>query len=206
MAKYPYSCSRSIDQKIVTAAQRGDADDVCRVGDAEDIYYSLALSFIDRPVRRVLDTGCYQGAFSARVHRERQVSEVVGIDASEESITRARLRFPELQFLVGDVETVDLPGSDFDYVFAMGWLHVKPLDAIERTIVRLRDALATDGRLIITGGYRNWADVSFDDFRSVVERHLVRVLDVTYEKHREYAPEGRIRFSNRHYLWMLQRS
>lgn len=204
MAKYPYSDSSSIDQKILTAREKGDRADVCKVGEAMDIYYNLALSFIDRPVNRVLDTGCYQGAFTARLQRETGAQEAVGIDASAESIAVARERFPDVSFIAGDVESTPLPGQ-FDYIYAMGWLHVKPLDAIERTLGKMIDALAPGGRMIITGGYKNWADVKFDDFKALVDRHLALVLDVGYEKHREYAPEGLIRFSARHYLWMLER-
>lgn len=204
MPRYPYSSADSIDQKIRDARARNESTDVCKIDAAQDLYYNIALGLIDRPVQRILDTGCYQGAFSARLLKETSATQVTGIDPSTESIAIARARFPDVTFVEDDAETADLNGP-YDFIYAMGWLHVKSAEAIDRTLRNLVSALAPDGRIIITGGYKNWAGVPFETFREIVEQHLSLMVELNYEKHREYAPEGRIRFSARHYFWMLER-
>jgi SAM-dependent methyltransferase len=203
MAKYPFSSSDSVDAKIQAARRDGGGLDVCKVGEAGDIYYSLALSMITRPGARVLDTGCYQGAFAERVRIERAAREVIGIDASGESIALARQRFPLVNFVHGDCETTVPPGA-FDYIFAMGWLHVKPIEGIRRTLKSFAAALAPGGYLVVTGGYKNWADVTLDEFRALVAERFDLVLELTYHKHRPYAPEECIQFSAVHFMWLLE--
>ena len=203
MAKHPFTQSSSIDAKIQAARAKGESLDVCKVGDAEDIYYNLALSLIHTPARRMLDTGCYQGAFSRRLASVDGVDDVVGVDASTESIEVAKARYPQIRFLAGDFEHATLDGS-FDYIFAMGWLHIKPLTAIDKCLRKFRGLLSTNGHLVITGGYQNWVDVTLENFRRSVAGHFELILELTYDKHIEYAPPNRLHFSKKHFIWLLR--
>jgi SAM-dependent methyltransferase len=202
VAKYPFSDGSSIDAKIRAARAAGKSEDVCRIGDAEDIYYNLALSFIDKCPDRVLDTGCYQGAFTNRIALEKGARELVGVDASEEAISVARARYPQHQFISGDFEDIDLKG-DFDYIYAMGWLHVKPDEGVARCLRQMRSLLRPDGRLIITGGYANWQEGRLERVRTMTTRYFDLMLEITYDKQIEYAPDACIRFSKRHFMWLL---
>src|ERR1700752_1923690 len=58
------------------------------------------MRFLIPPGKRVLDLGCGCGHMLAAL----QPSHGVGIDFSEKAVERARLHYPHLNFVVGDVE------------------------------------------------------------------------------------------------------
>ena len=68
-------------------------------------------TFLIPPGMRVLEVGCGQGDMLAAV----RPSTGIGIDFSPELISRARRKYPHLQFQDGDAHTFDL-GMTFDYV------------------------------------------------------------------------------------------
>ena len=68
--------------------------------------------------RRVLDLGCGDGGFTASLRERWPGAEIVGIDSSEEMISRARaLEGGRLSFRVDDVVSV-APSADFDVVLS----------------------------------------------------------------------------------------
>ncbi len=82
--------------------------------------FELRLGFLMEsaaPGRRVLDLGCGEGAFSARLLEAG--SEVVGVDVAQEPLRRARLRHPQLDLrLLESDSSWGLPDSSFDLVWA----------------------------------------------------------------------------------------
>jgi 2-polyprenyl-3-methyl-5-hydroxy-6-metoxy-1,4-benzoquinol methylase len=74
------------------------------------------LAHVD-PGMRVLDVGCGEGVFAAELARAG--AQVVGIDAAEEPLRRARARHPELDLRLVDGEGEwPLPDAGFDVVWA----------------------------------------------------------------------------------------
>jgi 2-polyprenyl-6-hydroxyphenyl methylase/3-demethylubiquinone-9 3-methyltransferase len=70
-----------------------------------------------QPGMRVLDVGCGEGVFAAELARAG--AQVVGIDAAEEPLRRARARHPELDLRLVDGEgDWPLPDAGFDAVWA----------------------------------------------------------------------------------------
>jgi 2-polyprenyl-6-hydroxyphenyl methylase/3-demethylubiquinone-9 3-methyltransferase len=70
-----------------------------------------------RPGQRVLDVGCGEGVFSARLAAAG--AEVLGVDVAEEPLRRARERHPGLQFELLDGEGEwTLADASFDVVWA----------------------------------------------------------------------------------------
>jgi len=73
------------------------------------------VKFVVPPGASVLEVGCGTGELLASLRPGRGV----GIDLSSKQIEIARRKHPELDLLVGDAETLDLPelaGQTFDYV------------------------------------------------------------------------------------------
>ena len=71
--------------------------------------------FVQRlqPGERVVDIGCGIGAVADSMARAG--AKVVGIDMNAESIERARQRYPNMQFIIGEAPG-DLPAGPFDTV------------------------------------------------------------------------------------------
>ena len=67
----------------------------------------------------------------------------------------------------------------------------------------MRAVLRPDGRLIITGGYANWGEGRLDRMRVMSAKYFDLILEVTYDKSIEYAAADKIRFSKKHFMWLL---
>jgi 2-polyprenyl-6-hydroxyphenyl methylase/3-demethylubiquinone-9 3-methyltransferase len=81
-----------------------------------DLRRRFLLAHVD-PRMRVLDVGCGEGVFAAELARAG--AQVVGIDAAEEPLRRARARHPELDLRLVDGEGEwPLPDAGFDVVWA----------------------------------------------------------------------------------------
>jgi SAM-dependent methyltransferase len=88
-----------------------------------------------------VDLGCGTGAFTARLRRFNL--KLHGVDISPQSIARAKQRYPEIDFRVGDIEATSFANDAFDVVFLSGVLHHFP---------DLRQTVAECGRILKPGG------------------------------------------------------
>lgn len=68
-----------------------------------------------------LDVGCGEGETARRLRR--RVPSVVGLDNDLASIELARSHGDDIDYLHGDLETVDLPTGSFDVVSAVAVVH-----------------------------------------------------------------------------------
>ena len=67
--------------------------------------------FLIPPGTRVLEVGCSRGDLLAAV----RPGYGVGVDLSPAMIAAAKTLYPELHFMEGDAQTIDL-GAEFDYI------------------------------------------------------------------------------------------
>lgn len=67
--------------------------------------------------RHVLEVGCGLGVFTNYLSQELSDISVSGMDISETAIERARDRYPDLTFVVGDLKNINkyLSQSDYEY-------------------------------------------------------------------------------------------
>lgn len=72
---------------------------------------------------RVLDIGCGPGTFLTLMEDKIAPANFVGIDPSQDYISRATEQFPRASFLCGKVATVSLPRKFFDLIVVSGVLH-----------------------------------------------------------------------------------
>jgi FkbM family methyltransferase len=104
------------------------------------------LATIDLPLdgKRVLDAGCGVGHHTP--FYTSRGSHVVGIDGRAENIDEMRQRYPEVEGVVGDLQTMDLePLGMFDVVHCLGLLYHtdSPVQALRRL------ASVCQGQLVI---------------------------------------------------------
>ena len=96
---------------------------------------------------QILDLGCGTGALTAEIAR--RGAEVLGVDPSEEMISRAREKFPWLKFEVLDARQLRFNG-EFDAVFSNAVLHWIP--EAEQVIAGVAQALKPGGRFVAEFG------------------------------------------------------
>jgi trans-aconitate 2-methyltransferase len=97
-----------------------------------------------RPGIRAIDLGCGAGELTAQLSKRLPGSEIVGIDSSDEMLTRARShRHPGLRF---ERATIESAAGRWDLVFSNAALHW--VDDHHALIRRLYDMLAPGGQLV----------------------------------------------------------
>lgn len=123
-----------------------------------------------QPGERIIDLGCGTGALTAQIAAAG--AEVVGIDASEAMIARAREPYPELRFEIGKGEdfTVEVP---VNAVFSNAALHwMSPPEAVAASVAR---ALKPGGRFVAEmGGSGNIATIVAATYQALAEEGIPR--------------------------------
>lgn len=115
--------------------------------------YSVVSGYVRRRAEgaAVLDIGCGEGVLLD--HLDGHVGRYVGLDVSEEAVTRARERRPGWHYLAGDAATVDLDHpalaeGGFDVVVLNECLYY--FDDPVAVVQRYRPLLAPDGVLVVS--------------------------------------------------------
>jgi ubiquinone/menaquinone biosynthesis C-methylase UbiE len=73
---------------------------------------------------RVADLGCGSGAFTHRLKRAGY--DCVGLDISPKLVEFGRLKYPDIEFLEGDVERLPFPDGSLDGILLSGVVHHLP--------------------------------------------------------------------------------
>jgi SAM-dependent methyltransferase len=104
---------------------------------------------------RVLDLGCGDGNLAAKRHALVPPTEWIGLDLRPEAIAAARVRFPELTFMVGSADDVPLEDASVDVIVARVLFSSLPS-------TRLEAAVAGEvGRLLRPNGWLVWLDIRY---------------------------------------------
>jgi 2-polyprenyl-3-methyl-5-hydroxy-6-metoxy-1,4-benzoquinol methylase len=145
---------------LVMANPRDDEETLARVYgamtddayDDEDVNRSVAAAEHQRllvsergPPARVLDMGCASGFFVAKAHEAG--FDVIGADASEWMIERARRRCGQARFAVGTVESLTFD-AEFDVVTL--WDVLEHVHSPRHVIERVRGWLKPGGLLLMS--------------------------------------------------------
>jgi SAM-dependent methyltransferase len=93
--------------------------------------------------RAVVDVGCGDGAL-VRALTARGAS-AVGVEVSEEAISRAYAHDPSGRYLLGSAEALPLPDASADACVMMRSLHHVPPDAMAAALAELRRVLRDGG-------------------------------------------------------------
>lgn len=101
------------------------------------------------PRGRVLEFACGTGWWTERLVRH--ADELTCLDASPETIERARLRAPEARFVVADLFQWE-PDQAYDVVFFSFWLSHVPPDRFEAFWALVERSIAPGGRVFFIDG------------------------------------------------------
>jgi ubiquinone/menaquinone biosynthesis C-methylase UbiE len=114
------------------------------------------MQFLIPPGKRVLELGCGRGDLLAAL----KPSYGVGIDFGAETIAKANARYPDLQFVLGDVEVPAalsaIPGP-FDYIVIADTIGM--FDDIDSTLRLVHHLCAPSTRIIISYYSHLWEPV-----------------------------------------------
>ncbi len=93
--------------------------------------------------RRILDLGCGDGDF---LHLLRP-SYGIGVDINPDLVARARSRYPNLHFVEGDIEKLELPDEPFDYILLSNTIGY--LKDVQKLFMKMRRYVRPQTRIVI---------------------------------------------------------
>jgi SAM-dependent methyltransferase len=117
------------------------------------------------PGERVLDLGSGRGYWAGKA--ERAGAEVVAYDVKPDRVERARIRYPNVRFVLGSADDTGLADESVDVVLLLSVLeHTTDPEGVLAEIARV---LRPGGRLALTTD-----TFDYDGWRSDRERHAAR--------------------------------
>jgi len=124
---------------------------------------------------KVLDLGCGNGRLY-QILKENQV-DYTGLDISEELIYIAKNKYPEADFIVGDIKKLSFSDSSFDIIFSVASFHHLPDEKSRIEALReMKRVLKKDGKILMTNWnlLGDWAEekIKKGDFSSVGENNF----------------------------------
>jgi len=147
-----------------------------------DVRWNSNLHAFERLLRAIpggsqsgLDVGCGEGETARRLRTV--VPSVVGIDPDRPSIDLARSHGDDIEYVVADLESADLPVATFDVVTAVAVLHhLDQRSALDRLAALVRPG----GLLLVVGLARSGSlrDLARDATDSVAVRRHTLFKDV----------------------------
>jgi SAM-dependent methyltransferase len=98
---------------------------------------------------KVVDLGCGFGWF-CRWAREQGAAQVLGLDVSEQMLTRAKAATPDtgITYARADMELLDLPEASVDLVYSSLALHY--IEDLAKVVAKVHHALVPGGHLVFS--------------------------------------------------------
>lgn len=98
--------------------------------------------------KKIIDIGCGPGNSTQALKKRYPEAQVIGVDNSEEMLIQARLDYPEIEFLLVDVnQDIAFLGNDYDIVFSnacIQWVPDHP-----KLLTKLMKLLRSGGTLAV---------------------------------------------------------
>jgi SAM-dependent methyltransferase len=93
---------------------------------------------------RIIDLGCGSGAFTAPLRERGYIAS--GLDIASELISIAKRKFPDIEFVQGDVESISFPSGTFDGALLSGVVHHFP--TLDKFISEVHRVLKPGGKFM----------------------------------------------------------
>lgn len=138
-----------------------------------------------QPGEKILDLGCGTGDLTKEISTSGAI--VTGMDNSASMLEKARQKYPDLEFLLGDGETFRT-AKEYDAVFSNAALHWMKRPAEVITSVWL--ALKSGGRFVAEFGGKGNVQIIKEATQTVLDRHEINTSQINpwyYPSIGEYA-------------------
>jgi len=109
----------------------------------------LVAALLGDPPATVLDAGCATGRVA--IELARRGYRTVGIDVESSMLDSARAKAPELEWVLGDLSSAELPDSCFDLVLAAGNVMIFLELGTEAAVVANLARTVKPGGLVVAG-------------------------------------------------------
>ncbi len=121
--------------------------------EAEGLYLhgeaDLVAELLGDPPARVLDAGCGTGRVA--IELARRGYDTVGIDVEPSMLDTARLKAPELEWILGDLSSAALADNGFDLVVAAGNVMIFVELGTEAAVISNLARAVAPGGLVVAG-------------------------------------------------------
>jgi ubiquinone/menaquinone biosynthesis C-methylase UbiE len=121
--------------------------------EAEGLYLhgeaDLVAGLVGKPPARILDAGCGTGRVA--IELARRGYETVGIDVEASMLDAARAKAPDLEWVLGDLASAELPDDRFDLIVAAGNVMIFLELGTEAAVVRNLARTVAPGGLVVAG-------------------------------------------------------
>jgi tRNA (cmo5U34)-methyltransferase len=152
---------RTVGEHFDEWASRYDAEIRAQVPRYDEIHDTVVQLLSLRPPHRVLDLGTGTGVTALRILEALPEARVVGVDVSQEMLSRARQRLRghgrRVQLRAGNIATPELDGL-FDAIVSVLAVHHLWADEKRHLFSRLWEHLAPGGILVVADAFRHASD------------------------------------------------
>jgi len=124
------------------------------------LYRQWMLAVLPAQAGTVADIGCGTGVLTAQLRG--RAEKIIGIDQNQDQLRQARMRCPEADFRLGELENLPLPAATVDCVLAGMVLHHVP--APELALAEMRRVLRPGGQLILADLRKHQMEIMRDRF------------------------------------------
>lgn len=136
----------------------------------------------------LLDIGCGTGLFLERYLREGTNRTATGIDISPGMIQKARIRYPDLPYVVGNAEILPFASDTFDSISSL--LAFSYLQKPKNSLIDCKRVLVPGGRLAVCTLGRNIFTSSLPALYSIGAKMRIRRVGVgSFDEHYYCAKE-----------------
>lgn len=134
------------------------------------IYVKNRIKSIITPECSVLDLGCGIGITTEFV-KSSGVKKVIGVDISEENIKSAREASNNIEYIVGDITSIDL-GKKFDVILMIDVLEHIPIAKYKELFRTIKKHLQQDGLIYLT-----IPNYQYQEFIRIYRPDLMQIID-----------------------------
>ncbi len=148
-------------------------------------YGEDVLNLLDlQSARKILDLGCGTGDLTAKI--KQSGAEVIGMDASEEMLSIARTKYPDINFIHEDACALNVK-EEYDAIFSNAVFHW--IDDQDSLLERISRALVKGGELVCEFGGQGCCKTIHNALRrAFYKRELNYPFDFYFPTIGEYAP------------------